>query len=179
MMLAALIAGTLLASGPDAPALGPRSGTGGTPDLLARAGIPASARALSPLLGLDTTAAPRGTPRPGFLLLGGAAALAGLALTLPTVTHPGCAQAGRCADGTQALVAGSLFLVGAGLAAAAGGAAPQPGGGVRVAGLTGAEVRERLGLDVPLGTAGPGRAVLRWSPFRLRRGGGVRVGVAF
>ncbi len=179
MMHAALIAGTLLATVPDAPALGAPSASERAPDLLARVRPAGAAPATFPLVGVDTTIAPPAPAQTGLLLLGGAAALAGLALTLPAVTHRGCALSGQCADGTQALVAGGLFLVGAGLAAAGGGSASGPAGGVRLAGLTGTELRERLGLDVPLGAPGPGRTVLRWSPFRLRRGGGVRVGVAF
>jgi len=111
--------------------------------------------------------------------VGGAAALAGLALTVPGVTHRGCAQSGRCADGTQGLLAGGLFLVGAALAAAADGSAPETVGTVRVAGMSGSELRERLGLDVRVGAPGPRRMTLRWTPFRLPRGGGVRVGLGF
>jgi hypothetical protein len=45
--------------------------------------------------------------------------------------------------------------------------------------LSASELRERLGLDVRVGTPGPRRMTLRWTPFRLPRGGGVRVGLAF
>ncbi|HVP59899.1 MAG TPA: hypothetical protein VMT11_05050 [Myxococcaceae bacterium] len=179
MMLGALIAGTLLAAAPDAPALGPPSAPGAAPDLRAPVRTSGSAAMPVPLLGLETTTASPAPPRMGLLLVGGAVALAGLALAVPAVTHRGCALSGQCADGTQALLAGGVFLVGAGLAAAAGDPPSGPSGGVRVAGLTGAELRARLGLDVPLGAPGRRRAVLRWSPFRLQRGGGVRVGVAF
>ena len=171
MTLASLIAGGFLAAAPDAPALE----TG--PELLSHpARLRPALHALRPL-GLHATEAPPAPPRIGLFLLGGAAAIAGLALTVPTVTHRGCALSGRCADGTEALAAGGLFLVGAGLLAAA--EAPSRSGSTRVAGLSGAELRARFGLDVPLGGRGPRRMTLRWSPFRLPRGGGVRVGVAF
>ena len=58
-------------------------------------------------------------------------------------------------------------------------AQPQLGLLVVLARFTGAGLRERLGLDLPLGPPRPGRVVVRWSPFRLRRGGGLRVGLAF
>jgi len=169
MTLASLIAGGFLAAAPDAPAL--EAG----PELLRHPSrLSAPAHALRPL-GLHATAAPPAPPRVGLLLLGGAAAIAGLALSVPAVSHRGCAVSGRCADGTQVLAAGSLFLVGAGLLAAADAGA----GTARVGGLSGAQLRARLGLDVALGAPGPRRATLRWSPFRLPRGGGVRVGLAF
>jgi hypothetical protein len=74
-----------------------------------------------------------------------------------------------------------LLLVGgaAALAAAADGSAPETVGTVRVAGMSGSELRERLGLDVRVGAPGPLRMTLRWTPFRLPRGGGVRVGLGF
>jgi hypothetical protein len=173
MTLASLIAGGFLAAAPDAPALGTE------PELLphlSRSRPPV--HALRPL-GLHATAASPAPPRAvGLFLLGGAAAIAGLALTVPAVTHRGCALSGRCPDGSQALAAGGLFLLGAGLLAAVDAPSPQ-GGSARVAGLSGAELRARFGLDVPLGAPGPGRTTLRWSPFRLSRGGGVRVGLAF
>lgn len=180
MTLLPLIAGSLLAAAPGAAT------PGGSPGLEERLpGLPLQPEDLgrapfSPFLTVGTTLAPAPPPRVGLLLLGGAAALAGLALTLPAVTHRGCALAGQCAEGTQSLVAGGLFLVGASLAAAAVGPGTTTGtGSVRLAGLTGAELRERIGLDVPLGAPGPRRILLRWSPFRLQRGGGIRVGVAF
>src|SRR5262249_19821655 len=52
-------------------------------------------------------------------------------------------------------------------------------GAVSLAGINAAELRERLGLDVRLGAPGTRRTTLRWSPFRLPRGGGLRVGLAF
>jgi len=115
-----------------------------------------------------------------MLLLGGAAALAGLALTAPAMTHRGCALSGHCTDGTQVLVAGGLFLAGAALLATADVSGQAAAGGAgRLAGMSGADLRQRLGLDIRLGAQGPRRATLRWSPFRLRRGGGLRVGLAF
>ena len=172
MTLASLIAGGFLAAAPDAPALG----TG--PELLPRpARLSAPAHALRPL-GLHATSAPPAPPRVGLVLLGGAAAIAGLALTVPAVSHRGCALSHRCADGGQVLAAGGLFLLGAGLLAAAEASSPSAGTGW-TGGLSGAELRARFGLDVPLGAPGPRRTTLRWSPFRLPRGGGVRVGLAF
>ena len=169
-MLAALIAGGLLAAAPDAPAQG-------GPGLFTHlAGGRAPAHPFPPLALTGTTAPPVRT-RPALLLLGGAAALAGLALTVPAVTHRGCAVSGQCSDGSQALVAGGLFLVGAALLTAADGSAPGTRGTVAV--VSASQLRERLGLDIPLGAPGPRRTTLRWSPFRLQRGGGVRVGLAF
>ncbi|RPH69302.1 MAG: hypothetical protein EHM78_15690 [Myxococcaceae bacterium] len=172
-MLVLLITGTLLSAAPDAPALGP-----GT-DLLAHpAGRRGRAEPVPPLV-LSTAVVPAPRPRAGLLLVGGAAALAGLALTIPAVTHRGCARSGQCGDGSQALLAGGVFLVGAALVSVADGSAPATGGTMRVGGLSGSELRERLGLDVRVGAPGPRRMTLRWTPFRLPRGGGVRVGLAF
>lgn len=172
MMLAALIAGCLLAAAPDAP----ERGTEG--NILAHpAGRQAPAHPFPPLA-LRTTVVPMPTPRSGLLLLGGAVALAGIALTAPAMSHRGCALSGHCTDGSQVLVAGGLFLAGAALLAAAD-ASGQAGGAMRLVGMSGAELRERLGLDIRIGAPGSRRALLRWSPFRLQRGGGVRVGLAF
>ena len=172
MMLASLIAGSLLAAAPNAPTLE-------VPALLADpSGLRAPARPFLPFLE-STTSTPPAPPRAGLLLLGGAAALAGLALTLPAVTHRGCAISGQCADATQALAAGGLFLVGAALVAAADGPSPAGRGAGQVPRLTGAQLRERFGLDIPLGAPGARRTTLRWAPFRIQRGGGVRVGLAF
>jgi len=174
MMLAALIAGSLLAAAPDAPARGSEG------NLLAH---PAALRASTqpfPPLALRATVAPVPRPQLGMLLLGGAAALAGLALTAPAMTHRGCALSGHCTDGTQVLVAGGLFLAGAALLATADVSGQAAAGGAgRLAGMSGADLRQRLGLDIRLGAQGPRRATLRWSPFRLPRGGGLRVGLAF
>ena len=173
MMLATLIAGCLAAA-PDAPERGAEG------NILAHpAGRQAPAHPFPPLA-LRTTVVPMPAPRSGLLLLGGAVALAGIALTAPAMSHRGCALSGHCTDGTQVLVAGGLFLAGAALLAAAdpsGQAAA--GGAMRGVGMSGAEIRERLGLDIRIGAPGPRRALLRWSPFRLQRGGGVRVGLAF
>src|SRR5262249_10279695 len=114
MMLAALIAGSLLAAAPAAPARGSEG------NLLAH---PAALRASTqpfPPLALRATVAPVPRPQLGMLLLGGAAALAGLALTAPAMTHRGCALSGHCTDGTHVLAAGGLFLAGAALPATAG-----------------------------------------------------------
>lgn len=73
-------------------------------------------------------------PRAGLLLLGGAVALAGLALTVPAVTHRGCAISGHCTDGSQVLVAGGLFLAGAVMLAAADAAGQPAGSAVRFGG---------------------------------------------
>jgi hypothetical protein len=173
MMLAALIAGTFLAAAPDAPERGAEKNLLSHP-----AALHASASALPPLA-LRTTVVPPPSPRAGMLLLGGAAVLAGLALTVPAVSHRGCALSGHCSDGAQVLAAGGVFLVGATLLAAADTSAGSPGGAVRLAGMSGTELRERLGLDVRLGAPGQRRTTLRWSPFRLQRGGGLRVGVVF
>jgi hypothetical protein len=174
MMLAGLIAGSLLAAAPDAPERGPEE------NILAH---PASRRAPAqpfPPLALRATVVPAPSPRPGLLLLGGAMALAGLALTAPAMSHRGCALSGHCTDGSQVLAAGGLFLAGAALLAAADVSGEAAAAGtVRVVGMSGAELRERLGLDIRLGSPGPRRALLRWSPFRLQRGGGLRVGLAF
>src|SRR5215469_6846371 len=161
MMLAALIAGSLLAAAPDAPERGAEG------NLLAHpAALRASAQPFPPLA-LRATVVPVPRPQLGVLLLGGAAALAGLALTVPATTHRGCALSGHCTDGTQVLVAGGLFLAGATLLAAADASGPAAAGGaVRWVGTSGAELRERLGLDIRLGAPGPRRALLRWSPFR-------------
>jgi len=171
MTLASLIAGSLLAAAPDAPARG-EQGT-----LLTHpAALRVPARSFPPLA-VRATVAPPVRPQAGLLLLGGSAALAGLALTVPAVSHRGCALSGHCTDGTQVLVAGGLFLAGATLLAAA--SASGQSGAVSLAGINGAELRERLGLDVRLGAPGTRRTTLRWSPFRLPRGGGLRVGLAF
>lgn len=45
--------------------------------------------------------------------------------------------------------------------------------------MSGSELRERLGLDIRLGAPATRRTTVRWSPFRLQRGGGLRVGIAF
>jgi hypothetical protein len=173
MTLASLIAGSLLAAAPDAPALG------GEGKLLAHpADLRTPAQPFAPLA-VRATVTPPARPRPELLILGGAAALAGLALAVPAVTHRGCALTGHCTDGTEALAAGGLFLAGAALLAAADASGPAAGRSVQLAGVSGAALRERLGLDVRLGAPGPRRATLRWSPFRLHRGGGVRVGLAF
>jgi hypothetical protein len=174
MMLAALIAGCLLAAAPDAP----ERATEG--NILAHpAGREAPAHSFSPLA-LRTAVVPMPAPRSGLLLLGGAVALAGIALTAPAMSHRGCALSGHCAGGTQVLVAGGLFLAGAALLAAADASGQAAASGTaRVVGMSGAELRERLGLDIRVGAPGPRRALLRWSPFRLQRGGGVRVGLAF
>ena len=173
MMLAALIAGSLLAAA-DAP----ERGTEG--NILAHpAGRLASAQPFPPLA-LRSTVVPVAAPRAGLLLLGGAVALAGIALTAPAMAHRGCALAGHCTDGTQVLMAGGLFLAGAALLAAADVSGQAASGGtVRLVGMSGAELRERLGLDIRLGAPGSRRTLLRWSPFRLQRGGGLRVGLAF
>jgi len=171
MTLASLIAGSLLAAAPDAPARGDERTL-----LTHPAALRAPARSFPPLA-VRTTVAPPVRPQAGLLLLGGAAALAGLALTVPAVSHRGCALSGHCTDGTQALVAGGLFLAGATLLAAA--SPSGQSGAVSLAGINGAELRERLGLDVRLGAPGTRRTTLRWSPFRLPRGGGLRVGLAF
>lgn len=128
MMLAALIAGSLLAVAPDAPALGAAEG------FLAH---PASHRAptqpFAPLT-IRASVMPVERPRAGLLLLGGAVALAGLALTVPAVTHRGCAISGHCTDGSQVLVAGGLFLAGAVMLAAADAAGQPAGSAVRFGG---------------------------------------------
>jgi hypothetical protein len=49
----------------------------------------------------------------------------------------------------QVLAAGGLFLLGAGLLAAADAASPSAGTAAWTGGLSGAELRDRLGLDVP------------------------------
>jgi hypothetical protein len=118
-------------------------------------------------------------PRAGLLLLGGAVALSGLALTVPAATHRGCALTGHCTDGTQVLFAGGLFMTGAALLAAADATGQPAGNAARIGGMSGSELRERLGLDVRLGAPGTRSTTLRWSPFRLQRGGGLRVGIAF
>ncbi len=173
MMLAALIAGSLLAAAPDAPERGAEGNLLSHP-----AAQHAPAQAIPPLA-LRATVVPLPRPRAGLLLLGGAAALAGLALTVPAVSHRGCAVSGHCTDGTQVLAAGGVFLVGAALLAAADASGQATGGTARLGGINGAELRERLGLDVRIGAPGARRATLRWSPFRLPRGGGLRVGLAF
>ena len=173
MTLASLIAGSLLAAAPDAPAIGAAESMLAHP-----AGLRVPAQPFRPLA-VHAAATPAARPRAGLLLLGGAVALAGLALTVPAIAHRGCALSGRCTDGTQALAAGGLFLAGAALLSASDASAPTAGGQIRIAGLNGAENQVRLGLDVPLGVPGPRRTTLRWSPFRLRHGGGVRVGLAF
>jgi len=170
MTLASLMAGTLLAAAPDAPAIG-----AGETVLTHRAPPSGSFRPLA----LHATVGRAAPPQPELLLLGGAVALAGLALTVPAVTHRGCALSGRCGDGTQGLVAGGLFLAGAALLAASDASMGSAAGPVQLPGWSGSELRSRLGLDVRIGAPGPRRATLRWSPFRLRRGGGVRVGLAF
>lgn len=173
MMLAALIAGSLLAAAPDAPARGDE----GT--LLAHpAALRVPARSFTPLA-VRASVAPPVRPQAGLLLLGGAAALAGLALTIPAVSHRGCALSGHCTDGTQVLVAGGLFLAGATLLAAADASGSTASGTKSLAGMSGSELRERLGLDIRLGPPGTRRTTLRWSPFRLQRGGGLRVGLVF
>jgi hypothetical protein len=172
MTLAVLMAGTILAAAPDAPAIGAADVV-----LAHRAAPSAPVQSFRPLALHATVRAP--PPQPGLLVLGGAVALAGLALTAPAVTHRGCALSGRCGDGSQALAAGGLFLAGAALLAAADASTGSEAGPARFAGLTGSELRSRLGLDVPVGAPGPRRPLLRWSPFRLRRGGGVRVGLVF
>jgi hypothetical protein len=174
MMLAALIAGSLLAAAPDAPERGTEANI-----LTHPAGHQAPAQPFPPLA-LRATVVPVAAPRGGLLLLGGAVALAGMALTAPAMTHRGCALSGHCTDGTQVAVAGGLFLAGAALLAAADVSGQAAAGGtVRLVGMSGAELRERLGLDIRLGAPGPRRTTLRWSPFRLQRGGGLRVGLAF
>ena len=173
MLLAALIAGSLLAAAPDAPERGAGA------DLLAHpAALRALAQAFRPLT-IRATVEPVESPRAGLLVLGGAVALAGLALTVPATTHRGCALTGHCTDGTQVLVAGGLFMTGAALLAAADATGRPAGNAARIGGMSGSEFRERLGLDVRLGAPGTRRATLRWSPFRLQRGGGLRVGIAF
>ena len=172
-MLVSLIAWTLVTAAPDAPALPPAAA------LLAHPAGLAGREEPFPSLALSTTTVPPPRPRVGLLLVGGAAALAGLALTVPSVSHRGCARTGQCTDGSEVLLAGGLFLVGAALVAAGDGSGPAPAGPVRVAGLTGTELRELLGLDVRVGAPGPRRMTLRWTPFRLPRGGGLRVGLAF
>ena len=174
MMLAALIAGSLLAAAPDAPE------RGSDRNILAHPAGHTATTTPFPPLALRTTVVAAPAPRAGWMLLGGAVALAGIALTAPAMTHRGCALSGHCPDGMQVVAAGGLFLAGAALLAAAdvsGQAAA--GGAVRVVGMSGAELRERLGLDIRLGAPGPRRPLLRWSPFRLQRGGGLRVGLAF
>jgi len=173
MMLAALIAGNLLAAAPDAPERGAEGNLLSHPAALHG---PASA---FPPLALRATVVPPPSPRVGVLLLGGAAVLAGIALTVPAVSHRGCALSGHCTDGAQVLAAGGVFLIGATLLAAADASGQSPGGAVRLAGVSGSELRERLGLDVRLGAPGQRRTILRWSPFRLQRGGGLRVGLVF
>ena len=173
MMLALLIAGSLLAAAPDAPARGDEGSVLAHP-----AALHGPARSFPPLE-LRAIVAPPARPQAGLLLLGGAAVLAGLALTVPAVTHRGCALSGHCPDGTQVLIAGGVFLAGATLLAAADASGHTSGGPARLGGMSGSELRERLGLDVRLGAPGPRRATLRWSPFRLRGGGGLRVGLAF
>ena len=89
MLLAALIAGSLLAAAPDAPERGAGA------DLLAHpAALRAPAPAFQPLT-IRATVVPVERPRAGLLLLGGAVALAGLALTVPAATHRGCALSGH------------------------------------------------------------------------------------
>jgi len=160
---------------------GPPGATGvGSPSMpplavaAAAAAAPAAERGgFLPGLGvvLDTAAPP---PQPALLLAGSALAAAGVALTLPMLSHRGCAVSGRCPSGNEALLAGGLFVAGAGLAVSAGAA---PGKVWKPPAAS--ELRERLGLDIPLGAPRPGRTTLRWTPFRLQRGGGLRLGVAF
>jgi hypothetical protein len=172
MTLLPLIVGSLLAAA-DAPALPPPAQASGLPRVVSRA-EPVVERALFPMLeaGVDTAAPP---PRPGLLLIGTAVAVAGVALTLPTTTRRGCALSGHCPDGSLSLLAGGLFVAGGGLAVAAG-TAPR---GMRLRVPTATEIRERLGLELAIGAPGERRTKLRWTPFRLQRGGGVRVGVYF
>src|SRR5262249_22564258 len=148
MILAALIAGSLLAAAPDAPE---RSAEG---SLLAHPAGRHAPQSAFPPLALRATVVPAPRPQVGVLLLGGAAVLAGLAMTVPAVSHRGCALSGHCADGTQVLAAGAVFLVGATLLAAADASSQAPGGAVRLAGMSGSELRERLGLDVRIGAPG-------------------------